>query len=361
MKIADILMNQNRSNGIWNHIAQEALLCLKADRFTIFTWDDGKESLDIEHTAVAGPQYEKIGEAAEKEIALRMRNLKNPLLLAEPKDISKLIKWNEGKTEITSFIGVPLNLQDHSTRIFCSSRVGKLSGFIKEDLDFLNILSSLGLIAKKMDSLSQKAEEGTTLRNQYEKYLDSIMGQLQSLFRFEKNIMGEHISRLITIQGKDEAHPSEPEGNSNLEMKPKQPLADDAHINRRASERVNVAVQIDFKGEFIGISNNLSVEGAFIEIPAPLDLQEIFDLRFHLPNGGTPIEAKCKVVWSNKYGKETEVLRRGMGVKFQNLSLEAKSQIQEFISGNHSILKGEIEFVGEEFGSPKKKDQSVRK
>jgi Tfp pilus assembly protein PilZ len=62
-----------------------------------------------------------------------------------------------------------------------------------------------------------------------------------------------------------------------------------------------------------------------------MDLGDEFSLRIHVPDGWQPIEVGCKVIWTNKYGKESKNLRRGMGVKFLKLQPEDQIRIEEFI------------------------------
>jgi uncharacterized protein (TIGR02266 family) len=75
----------------------------------------------------------------------------------------------------------------------------------------------------------------------------------------------------------------------------------------------------------------LSLGGAFVLTQNPMDLGEEFTLKIHIPDGREPVEAECKVVWTNKYGKESNGLRRGMGVKFLQLQPPDQIRIEEFI------------------------------
>lgn len=49
-----------------------------------------------------------------------------------------------------------------------------------------------------------------------------------------------------------------------------------------------------------------------------------------IPDGQDPIALNCKVVWTNKYGKENKHLHRGMGVKLVEVSPEARKRIEKF-------------------------------
>jgi hypothetical protein len=50
-----------------------------------------------------------------------------------------------------------------------------------------------------------------------------------------------------------------------------------------------------------------------------------------MPNGGETIEVHCKVTWTNKYGKATTDMGKGMAVKFLNLQPETKKKIDKYI------------------------------
>jgi Tfp pilus assembly protein PilZ len=347
-RITSRLVNQSEMNGIWALIVKQALLCLQADRSTIFVYDDKKDSLDIQLSSTSDPQYERTAIAGEKEIAFKIKAHKNPLLVRTSKDFCRLSKSMDEKNEVTSLIGVPVIQQDQPLRIFLLSRIKKTVHFRREELDLLNVFGNLGLLAMKVDSLAKRVEEGVTLRNNYEKYLDNILNQLQSLFKCEGNIIKEHVATFFAEQERKDSRESDLEPKEMSSVEPEETSPPDAEepndepVNRRGGERIHEVIQVDFKNEFFGLTTNVSQDGAFIQIPNPLDLQEIFGFRLHLPDGEEAIEVKCKVIWSNKYGKETEGLPRGMGVKFLDLQPEAKTRIQEYIKGRNELLRGEI-------------------
>jgi len=108
-------------------------------------------------------------------------------------------------------------------------------------------------------------------------------------------------------------------------------LKEEAGIDRRREERIETTVRAEFQEEYWGYTKNLSNGGAFILSSNPLDLGDEILLKLHIPDGGEQIEVDCKVVWTNQYGRETQDLRRGMGVKFLNLRPEAQKRIQTYI------------------------------
>ena len=108
-------------------------------------------------------------------------------------------------------------------------------------------------------------------------------------------------------------------------------LKEESGINRRQDERVETIVRVEFEEQYWGFTKNLSKGGAFILTPDPMDLGEEFFMKLHMPDGGEPIEVTCKVVWTNKYGKETHDMRRGMGIKFLRLQPKVQDRIEEYI------------------------------
>jgi uncharacterized protein (TIGR02266 family) len=90
-------------------------------------------------------------------------------------------------------------------------------------------------------------------------------------------------------------------------------------------------VRVEFEEEYCCFTGDLSRGGAFVLTQNPLDLEDEFTLKIHVPDGREPVEVECKVVWTNKYGKESKGLRRGMGVKFLKLQPAEQIQIEEFI------------------------------
>ncbi len=111
---------------------------------------------------------------------------------------------------------------------------------------------------------------------------------------------------------------------------------EESGIERRKDERVDAIVRVEFQEEDWGFTKDLSRGGAFILTPNPAELGDQFVLKLHMADGEEPIEVTCKVVWTNKYGKETPDLRRGMGVKFLRLQPEVKKRIETYIESRKS-------------------------
>jgi uncharacterized protein (TIGR02266 family) len=126
-------------------------------------------------------------------------------------------------------------------------------------------------------------------------------------------------------------------GKQKNQAKEKVTLTGELNAERRQDERLDEILQVEFEDSPVGQTVNISRGGVFIRTPNPLDLEEEFLLKLHIPDGQEPMEALCKVVWANKYGKESEEMPRGMGVKFLRLQDEFKRRIEEFIKIQKSI------------------------
>jgi type IV pilus assembly protein PilZ len=109
------------------------------------------------------------------------------------------------------------------------------------------------------------------------------------------------------------------------------PLAEQMAVDPPGGDQVTKMLQVDMEEEPLAAAHDLGDGGVFIRTSNPLDLGEQFLLKLHLAEGEAPVEVTCKVIWTNKYGKESRNLRRGMGVKFQNLSPELQNRVEGYI------------------------------
>ena len=101
---------------------------------------------------------------------------------------------------------------------------------------------------------------------------------------------------------------------------------------RRQDERIDEILRVDIgENDIMAQTANISQGGVFIRTQNPLDLEEEFFMKLYIPDEQEPIEVLCKVVWVKQYGKESQDLPQGMGVKFLNLQDEFKRRIKEFI------------------------------
>ncbi len=81
---------------------------------------------------------------------------------------------------------------------------------------------------------------------------------------------------------------------------------------------------------------NISFGGAFIQCKEPLSLKETFSIAINIPDR-EPIPAKVQVVWSNANIPEDKVVRRGMGVRY----LEITDNDRKFIQTQTQALSPE--------------------
>jgi uncharacterized protein (TIGR02266 family) len=96
----------------------------------------------------------------------------------------------------------------------------------------------------------------------------------------------------------------------------------------RAKLKWPVAIQTE-EGSTEGVTRNITPDGCFITCRRPLRLNVVFDLAIKIPKSKSSIKATAEVVWSNIYGPDDEISPRGMGVRFINISSEARKFIAQ--------------------------------
>jgi Tfp pilus assembly protein PilZ len=94
---------------------------------------------------------------------------------------------------------------------------------------------------------------------------------------------------------------------------------------------------VEFADESLGLADEVTPGGVFIRTPNPMELGEQFILKLNMSDGGQPIEAACKVIWTNRYGRESHESRRGMVVKFLNLSNGVQERIEKCIKSQRNF------------------------
>ena len=107
---------------------------------------------------------------------------------------------------------------------------------------------------------------------------------------------------------------------------------------RRKKSRMPIIIQINYHtvdSFFRDFADDLSAEGMFIATQEPLEPGTKLSLEFLLPGCNYPIRVKAEVMWNRD---ETSVeQRRGMGIKFENLSPDAKDKINTIVKRLRSI------------------------
>jgi uncharacterized protein (TIGR02266 family) len=327
-QISSALKSYKDSNRMLEVISQESIHCLRAHRSTIFLLEPKGEALKIKFTQALDPRYQQVGLVEEKEIAKRALRQGSPLLLAGPESFSRFFKYEERDNKITSLLSAPLLAKGKPMGVISVALINGTYIFDERSLKCISSLVNFASLSVEIADLLEEVQKGNSVRTAYEGHLDNILGQLQSLSQKEQERINTHI---IMIKAEQET-----DNNEFLEYQTngKVPWAQGTIIikdERRENERVEIKVHVEFDEEHWGLTENLSMGGAFVLTTDPMDLGDEFLLKLHIPDGREPFEGECKVVWTNKYGKESNDLRRGMGIKFLNLKEENRIRIEDFI------------------------------
>jgi uncharacterized protein (TIGR02266 family) len=111
-----------------------------------------------------------------------------------------------------------------------------------------------------------------------------------------------------------------------------------SHAGQRKTPRTSTVIQVDYHTAdsfFRDFVDNVSTGGMFIATPKPLEPGTQLRLEFLLPGFNYPIRVKAEVMWNRD--KSSVNQRRGMGVKFENLSPNAKDKINTIVKRLRSI------------------------
>lgn len=103
---------------------------------------------------------------------------------------------------------------------------------------------------------------------------------------------------------------------------------------RRTSERVAVTWSVDCRTEetFLYASiRNISELGIFVSTVDPLPVGTVLTLCFSPPGAPEPFLLSGRVQWVNRVKPLAENLNPGMGVRFLDLTLEARERLVEAI------------------------------
>ncbi len=320
-------------------IARESLNCLKANRSTVFLMHDKSGILKIRCTYASDALHKEVDLREEGEIAQKTLRQNKPLLLRRPRDFSDFFKYEERERKITSLMSIPLSSKGKTMGVLSAVLINENYGFDEKSLQFFSSFANFASAALGMAELLEDVSKGKNFRTTYERCLDNILDQLQGLPQRERERMDSHILKLQADPRIDEKKFLEDQSHEKVAwVQGTIILKEESGMDRRKDERVETTVRVEFDEEYWGFTKNLSKGGAFILTPAPMELGDEFILKLFMPDGQEPIEVACKVIWTNRYGKETKDLRRGMGVVFLRLQPEAQRRIEEHIksckSGN---------------------------
>jgi molecular chaperone DnaK len=111
--------------------------------------------------------------------------------------------------------------------------------------------------------------------------------------------------------------------------------------NVRASERFDLEVTVDLESDhnfYTGLTQNISSGGVFIATHHLRKIGDRITLKFTLPGSPKTVEVETEVRWIRE---NTALMRAdggtGMGVRFINLSPEAKAAIDSFVQSRESL------------------------
>jgi Tfp pilus assembly protein PilZ len=288
--------------------------------------------LKNQFTHTANPVDEQVNLYEEKEVARKALRRGSPLLLREAKDFSDFFKYEERERKITSLLNIPISSRGKLSVALSVVLINGDRSFNENDLQFLSIFGHYASIAMENAYLQEEVRKGISFRKSYEGYLDDFLNQLQSLSEEERRRIEEHIGRLMPAPAPGENQYSEPKSGLRIAKEDGDGTsAPDVSIHRGADDPAEGMLKVEFEDLSLGVADDLTTGGVFIRTPNPMELGEQCVLKLHMSDGGGPIEVACKVIWTNKYGKESQHLRRGMGVKFLNLSDEIQKRVEEFI------------------------------
>lgn len=96
---------------------------------------------------------------------------------------------------------------------------------------------------------------------------------------------------------------------------------------------VSLPVDCSSRGCFLaGHVTNLSRGGLFIECADALPIGTEVELVLTMPEPGTCIQARGKVVWNFDVARNGSRLMTGMGIKFLDLSAEQRRQLTDAVT-----------------------------
>jgi len=103
--------------------------------------------------------------------------------------------------------------------------------------------------------------------------------------------------------------------------------------DNRRHIRTPVILRVDYRNVdkfFTSFAENLSEGGIFISTTNPLTPGTTLLLEFVLPDSSLKVRTRAEVMWSRKVPKSPGK-KRGMGIKFEELSREDRAKINIMI------------------------------
>ncbi len=309
-------------------ILRESLQCLGGQRSTMFVVEEKSGILKTEYIFAPEPANEQVSLYEEKEVARKALKQKRPLLLREPEGFGEFFNYDKRERKITSLLSIPLN-RVHPVRVQSLALIDESRRFTENDLQFFSIFTNQAAIATEMASLDEEIAGTLHLRRTHDRHLDSIMEQLQSLLRKERERLGRRGGG-PALKGR-----MQDDVSAKREEKPvcaggPLPLENGSNVSTPEGEGTDPGAWKESNYESLCFGEDFKSGGLFIRTPNPMELGERIFLDLRIPDERDPIALNCKVVWTNKYGKENKHLPRGMGVKLVEVSPEARKRLEKF-------------------------------
>ena len=331
-QISSLISGHKDLPTILERIARESLNCLKAHRSTIFLLDEKSGILKGHFANVPDSEDEQVNLFEEKEMARKALKQGSPLLLREAKDFSDFFKYEERKRKITSLLSIPISSQGRPIAVLSVVLINGDRCFDENDLEFLSIFGNYASIAVDYSYLQEEVVRGVNFRKSYQGYLDDILNQLQAISEEERRRIEEHIVKLMPASEPGEKQAAELfQGKKVAGGDGAAAAVPEESIQVGTGVRGDEMLKVEFEDSSLGFTDDLPAGGVFIRTANPMELGEQFLLKLHMSDGGGPVEMACKVIWTNKYGKESQHLHRGMGVKFMNVADDLQKRVEEFI------------------------------
>jgi len=312
-------------------VTREVLSCLEADRSTIFFRNEKGDELNPHVTCTSDRTYEQVCVNEEKEVAQKALLQNKPFVLRKPEDFPEFSKAKRAEQKITSLMSVPLSSGEKTMGVL-SAVVFNGHRFNLQSLHFFSIFANHVSIALEMARLSDDLRKAKGVRETYDRKMEEIVTQVQSIPLQERQRLEDHIVMLQSTPETDEKRILQGQTEEKVPW-----VRGDIFLLRGSgidqAEEANISVQVEFRDDYWRPTDSLiqGKEGAFIQLADPLELGDQFPMLLYMPNGSETIEVQCKVTWTNKYGKVTKDMDKGMAVKFLNLKPETKEKIDGYI------------------------------
>ncbi len=104
--------------------------------------------------------------------------------------------------------------------------------------------------------------------------------------------------------------------------------------DKRRQLRHPVILKVDYRDInrfFTDFAENLSVGGMFIATRNPLPPGTNLTVEFMLPDSSVKVKTRAEVMWSRKHPKSPSQ-KKGMGIRFQELTSDDKKKIDLLVS-----------------------------